>query len=209
MNFSWMFLFCLTIKPSVSARTFNSICKIHMNPISFPSHCHCWNLNSGLDHCFWPSGFWVTQMTFTNGYQIMSSLYLKSFSGFPEHAYKPCFINTAHKAYLIPQWSYLMPVGFIHSHIHLTDLASYIFSIMKTMKWYDLKKICYKNIFQMLLRYKHGHTYCDEHLISYIFACMNKCACRCTHTQFSSYEFLTLLSYKQKHSFFWLGKFLR
>lgn len=50
------------------------------------------------------------------------------------------FINTAHEAYLTPQWSYLMPVSFIHSHIHLTDLASYMFLIMKTMKWYDLKK---------------------------------------------------------------------
>lgn len=111
-------------------------------------------------------------VTFTNGYQIMSPN-LKPFSGFPERAYQPYFINTAHKAYFTPQWYYLMPVHFIHSHIHLTDLASYMFPIMKTMKWYELKKKknCLKIFFKMLLRYKHGHTYCDEHLISYIFAC--------------------------------------
>lgn len=36
----------------------------------------------------------------------MLSPYLKPLSGFSERAYKPCFINTAHEAYLIPQWSY-------------------------------------------------------------------------------------------------------
>lgn len=78
---------------------------------------------------------------FTNGYQLTSSLYLKSFSGFPEHIHKLRFINAGHKAYLTPHSSYLKPVSSIHNHIHLTNLVSYVFPKMKTMKWYDLTNL--------------------------------------------------------------------